>query len=335
MNENPPKNIKELGRQIEEAGIAFQGRKGEESLLQNGYFHLYKGYRFYQKEENLLPFERYDDLLELMKYDMSLKEILFGKVVFLETAVRNITLQSILDYTGSDTLETMMDKAIVGFGNCPEGTSLANRREAQRQKNKLRTALVESIQKAHNSGVPKIVHYYEESPKGYVPLWAIFEIMDMGTLDFILHSLVADVRKMISERMHFDVAMDTGWNLPGKCIYALHLLRNAIAHNDVIYDCRFMGRWFHAKQTFLNWIKSEAGVNDADFTKIESYFVLVTLMLRHLDLPKKEWGKPIQEYSNASKRYEKKVFMNIYTVTIPFPYERDMREVLLKIANNG
>ena len=47
------------------------------------------------------------------------------------------------------------------------------------------------------------------------------------------------MRKKISRKIGINLSCDTNCTLVYKYVYALKDLRNAIAHNDVVYDTRF------------------------------------------------------------------------------------------------
>lgn len=71
-----------------------------------------------------------------------------------------------------------------------------------------------------------------------VPIWAIFEILTIGDFGHLLSYL-----KKIWEKRYLEIDLnlscDINCTLIYKYVYALKGLRNAIAHNDVVYDTRF------------------------------------------------------------------------------------------------
>ena len=101
-----------------------------------------------------MPFVSYDEVYATIQYDSSLKALLYGKMMYIETAVKNIALESILDNAKSESIQDMFDKVVSGYNN------------------------------ADYSGVP---------------VWALFEIMTMGDLGYLLSCLTYDVRDDISK----------------------------------------------------------------------------------------------------------------------------------------
>lgn len=77
-----------LMRHLRDSGIAIQGSKQKRQLINTGYFHGYKGYRFFGKADKPLPFTSYDEVYATIQYDSDLKALLYGKMMFIETAVK-------------------------------------------------------------------------------------------------------------------------------------------------------------------------------------------------------------------------------------------------------
>lgn len=92
---------------------------------------------------------------------------------------------------------------------------------------------------AYKKNNPQITHFYNNIGYSDVPIWALFEIMTMGDLGYLLSCLTYDVRNDISKRLSLNVSCDTNRQLIYKYIYTLKDLRNSIAHNAVVFDTRF------------------------------------------------------------------------------------------------
>ena len=56
--------------------IKIEGSKNKLSLLNNGYYHSYKGYRYITRQNNKAIIRDYKDLEAMINYDMGLKRIL-------------------------------------------------------------------------------------------------------------------------------------------------------------------------------------------------------------------------------------------------------------------
>ena len=77
-----------LMRHLRDSGITINGGKQKRQLINTGYFHGYKGYRFFQSSKNRLPFTSCDEVYATIQYDSELKALLYGKMMYIETAVK-------------------------------------------------------------------------------------------------------------------------------------------------------------------------------------------------------------------------------------------------------
>ena len=107
------KEINGLMRHLRENGIDINGTVQKRQLTNTGYFHGYKGYRFFNKSENRLPFKSYSEVYATIQYDSEIKSLMYSKMMFIETAIKNISLQSILKYSGSESIQAMYNKAFI------------------------------------------------------------------------------------------------------------------------------------------------------------------------------------------------------------------------------
>lgn len=118
------KTIDGLMRHLRNNGIAISGSSQKRQLMNTGYFHGYKGYRFFKNAQNSLPFISYDEVYATIQYDSSLKALFYGKMMYIETAVKNIALESILIHAKSESIQDMFDKVVGGYHNAPTSFSI-------------------------------------------------------------------------------------------------------------------------------------------------------------------------------------------------------------------
>ena len=79
-----------LMRHLRDNGISISGSSQKQQLINTGYFHGYKGYRFFVSSSNRLPFTSYNEINATIQYDTKLKSLLYGKMMFIETALKNM-----------------------------------------------------------------------------------------------------------------------------------------------------------------------------------------------------------------------------------------------------
>ena len=87
------KSTDALMRHLRNNGISISGSYQKQQLINTGYFHGYKGYRFFVSSANRLPFITYNEISSTIQYDTRLKSLLYGKIMFIETALKNIALK--------------------------------------------------------------------------------------------------------------------------------------------------------------------------------------------------------------------------------------------------
>lgn len=303
-----------LMRHLRDNGISISGSVQKRQLRNTGYFHGYKGYRFYGNSANRLPFSSYDEIYATIQYDSMLKNLLYGKMMYIETAVKNVALESILQYVNSESIQDMYDKAVSSYRNCPIGYTTEQKKKAQQNKLNLEGTIQSCLTRAYKSENPKITHFYNNVGYSGVPLWALFEILTLGDFGFLLSCLNYDVRDDISHRLGINVSPDTNRQLVYKYIYTLKDLRNAIAHNSVIFDTRF--RNIDPTKAMKRCLEIEIGLPYVNFKSIGDYVILMCYYLKILGVTKTEIKAFIRDFEKITDEYRKAVNPNVANIVI-------------------
>lgn len=81
------KSTDALMRHLRNNEIAISGSSQKRQLINTGYFHSYKVYRFFISSTS------YNEINATIRYDTKLKSLLKGKMMFIETALKNIALK--------------------------------------------------------------------------------------------------------------------------------------------------------------------------------------------------------------------------------------------------
>ena len=308
------RTIDALMRHLRNSGIAINGSAQKRQLINTGYFHGYKGYRFFRNSQTRLPFTSYNEIYATIQYDSALKALLYGKMMFIETAVKNITLESILINTGSESIQDMYDEVVSGYKNAPASATTERKKKLQQAKLFLQNSIHSTLANAYKNNNPKIAHFYDNEKYSGVPIWALFEIMTMGDLGRLLSCLTYDARDDISKRLSLSTSYDTKRELVYKYIYALKDLRNAIAHNAVIFDTRF--RTASPSDAMKQCLKFEIGLPYVNFKTIEDYIILVSFYLKVLKVPKTEIKAFVREFEKIVANYRQSVNANVAAIVI-------------------
>lgn len=314
MKKSYYKTTDALMRHLRNNGISISGRSQKRQLINTGYFHGYKGYRFFVSSSNRLPFTAYNEISATIKYDTKLKSLLYGKLMFIETALKNIALNTIMDEIGSSSIYDMYDNAISSYKNAPTIATEEIKKKFQNNKLNLQGSIQNAIANAYHKGNPKITHFYNNSNYNEVPIWAIFEILTMGDFGYLLSCLTISTRDKISRSIGLNLSCDTNRELLYKYVYALKDLRNAIAHNDVVYDTRF--RKMDPSKPMKQCLVLEMKIPYINFKTIGDYIILICYYLKLLEVSKSEIKSFLQEFESITREYKSSVNSDVSTITI-------------------
>lgn len=303
-----------LMRHLRKSGIDINGGTQKRQLINTGYFHGYKGYRFFVNSQRRLPFTSYDEVFATIQYDSDLKALMYGKMMFIETAMKNIALESILVNANSESIQDMYDKVVSGYNNAPVTCTPEQKKKLQQNKLNLQNTIQSSLAYAYKKNNPKITHFYNNVGYSDVPVWALFEIMTMGDLGYLLSCLTYNVRDDISKRLGINLSCDTDRQLIYKYIYTLKDLRNAIAHNAVVFDTRF--RNIDITSAMKQCLKLDIGLPYVNFKSIGDYIILMCYYLKLLKVPKTEIKAFVREFEKITDNYVNVVNANVAAIVI-------------------
>ena len=90
--------------------IQIQGSTQKKKLKNIGYYHGFKGYRFIKNPNNSINYTDFNEIVALNKFDMDLKSLLYPKIMFLETALKNHVLNIILEESNSSSFFLIYEK---------------------------------------------------------------------------------------------------------------------------------------------------------------------------------------------------------------------------------
>ena len=315
-----------LMRHLRDTGISISGSKQKRLLMNTGYFHGYKGYRFFGNPGHRLPFSSYDEVYATIQYDSALKALMYEKIMFIETAVKNIALGALLQEANSEEIQSMFDRVISSYRNAPLSATNEQKKKFQEAKLNLQKSIQASLANAYRKNNPKITHFYNNTGYTGVPLWALFEIMTMGDFGYLLSCLTFSARDRISRQLGLNLSCDTNRELVYKYIYALKELRNAIAHNSVVFDTRF--RNMDPGAAMKQCLKITIRLPYVNFKTIGDYVILMCYYLKLLHVSKTETKAFIRSFEKITDNYRKAVSPAVAS-TVIHP-DLPMRMTILK-----
>ncbi|WP_444707161.1 Abi family protein [Megasphaera elsdenii] len=310
------KNIDELMDYLRGLGIEIQGDIQKEQLRNMGYFHGYKGYRFYKVVNRRIPYKNFEEIYQTVRYDSALKSLIYEKIMFIETAVKNRAMESIIEIADSEEWEIIFDHLIESYRNCPDTYNCKQKKAAQQKKLELQNRVQKMVLGAYKQNNPQITHFFmDTNPKHHgIPMWALIEVMTMGNFGYLLSCLNLDARTDIARKMNLYTSMDTNRDFLYRYIWLLKDLRNAVAHNKVIFDTRFSRS--ELSKAMRKYVCNQTKVPFINFTTIGDYIILISFFLKLLRVPKGEIKKFIQQFVLITRAYKNQVSPNIADVII-------------------
>lgn len=316
MHDQKPKTINGLMKHLRAKGIAIKNSKQKRQLTNQGYFHGYKGYRFFATSNTKLPITDYEQINKTIIYDSNLKALFYGKIMYIETSLKNICLNVIMNSIGSSDLNIFYKKAVESYKNSPDSYNPKQKKEAQEGLMRLQTRIHSIISKAYSGEKPTITHFYNNTNYNGIPLWAVFENLTLGDFGSLINCLTFDLKDSISKRLKMDSPIDTSRKNICEYIFTLKDLRNAIAHNAVVYDNRFGKAQANSKsQRMKDYLKTKYHLQYVKFEDIIDYVVLISFFLEILGESRTDILAFIKNFKTLTDSYIASIGTDISKVT--------------------
>lgn len=128
------KSTDSLMRHLRNSGIEISGSSQKRQLINTGYYHGYKGYRFFNQSKNRLPFISYSEINATILYDSKLKSLFYGKIMFIETAMKNVALECILKEANSEDIQVILNKLVSSYNNASASLPVEKKKKLQQNK---------------------------------------------------------------------------------------------------------------------------------------------------------------------------------------------------------
>ena len=316
MTQNKPKTNPELINYLKNSkGLYFSSGSYQRNRFASiGYYHGYKGYRYIRKTTNQVPFSRFDELLAIYDFDSHIKSLFYPCVMQIETAFKNYVLEVIVNEIHSYEFSEIYSQLLNNFQSIsPNGKSAKNDyKNALKDRMELRNRFYRIQTEAFTKNNPIATHFLERNNN--LPIWAIFELITLGEFGHFVSCLNFSCRKSISVKLGIKASDDTEASMPKRLIYVTKDLRNAIAHNDIVFDARF--RTSAIDKQVGNAISNETGSIGITFDTITDYLILLVYQMKHIQSNKNELLAVISTFKKETEKLRKLIPINIYNQII-------------------
>ena len=288
-------------RHMRKEGIEISGSSQKRHLRLTGYYHGYKGYRFNREPTNVIPYNSYSELRHVIDFDESLKSIMYLPLMQLESAIKSISCEKILSYIKASTFTDVFEKAMLN-GNYEE----------RKQKLRCRDNIYSTMTRRFNDNSKIVCHYYNKDQS--IPLWAIIEEMTLGDLSTLIERLNPSIKLDISSEMGIPSTLNTDGKLLPKFILRVKDLRNAVAHNRVVFDGRYSG--FKARNSLCNIIQQDTGISNIRLDSVVDDIILIIFLMKNLRFNKTQLHKIVSQLiTEIEKLYAKMDYMLYKEIT--------------------
>ncbi|MGM9841015.1 MAG: Abi family protein, partial [Candidatus Limisoma sp.] len=184
-------------------------------LLNIGYYRLsaymYPFLRPPKTEHHFKQGSKFQDALNLYRFDKKLRLFLFNEIEKVEISLRSTVANLVAKET--DNIFWMTDATMFANGN------------------KFRKTMDLVDKELRNSKEEFIIHFKEKYSNPYPPAWILVEILPLGVVTRIYENLADNsLRKKIAARFGLSVPVFTSW------ITVITLTRNACCHHARVWN---------------------------------------------------------------------------------------------------
>lgn len=227
--------------------------------------------------------------------------------MFIETAINNYTLNTLIGI-GPVDFDFVFSHLLNDYKK--ENTGNSKYRDKMKKRLELRNKINQQISYNYSEQKAVISHFFHKNEP--IPLWAIFEVINLGEFGFFLQCLNQDTRITIAEDLNMHT---TNHNQNGRIvediIFLIKELRNAVAHNSVVFDCRF--KKMNPPSRLKEYFQSETGINNITFDTIVDYFIVVIFLLKKLGVTKTELKQIVRKFYAESEKLRSSVPIPVHT----------------------
>lgn len=288
-----------------------------QALRNMGYYHGFKGYRFIREDMNQVKFSSLDEVIAINKYDMQLKTVLYPKVMFIENALKSYVIEALLADSKSENFDVIYTKSLTAYRNHTPGSRAYKSEYTKRMnlKGKINAALVRDYNKRS-----VVAHFFNNDIT--IPVWAIFETLTLGEFGTLYDCACSDVKLYVSDIMKLPTNLDSDGLNTQFFIFTVKDLRNAIAHNNVIFDTRF--KTGKIDQRLITLLESEVGISNIDFKYMDAYVIMITYFLRKMGETKTSCKRFVASYQQQTEYLRNELPINIHNQVVGTQHRNNM-----------
>ena len=289
----------------------------KKELKKLGYYHGYKGYRFAGIAKNRLHLQSFEQISSLISFDRALKSSIYPRIIAVETALKNYTLEEILQDAESPFLDQIFAQSLNAYKEC-RGAKKQYKIELLRRL-RLRNEMDSLLSQRYKSSVPVIQPFFDADKQ--VP--SIFEVITLGTFGAFYKCLDSRVKQAIVQELNMPSNFNSA-SLLGDIIFTLKDLRNAVAHNGIVVDVRFKSN--SVNQGIGKLLNGDSNITGINFNEITDYIVLLAYLLTKLQFARADRTKFLDDFLAILKEYRASLPQPIFSKLVSSQAVRKIQE---------
>ncbi|MDR3189928.1 MAG: Abi family protein [Lactobacillaceae bacterium] len=215
--------------------IEISGSQAKRDLLEMGYYHGYKAYRFYKTPNNPFKLTSFKQVVAIYEFDNALKKAFYQPIMKFETTMKNVVLDHLV--SGSkDTiyLSQVFEQHLDGYREIDKTNDAREYNRVMGQRLKLRSDFAREASMHYTKS--QIVKHFVNNEEA-MPIWAYFEIIMLGTFGEFVKLLNTATKLEITRKIGtHNASVDSGGKFLEQHIFAIKDLRNAVAHNAIVFE---------------------------------------------------------------------------------------------------
>lgn len=306
------KSLNALMKHIREIhNVDIKGSLDKNSLMNMGYYHGYKRYRFIKNRSNIQNIESFSQIKAIHDFDFELKGIFYSMITLVETGMKNRTIDAIVTSQNPD-IESIYKSKLTEYLDYDKDSLDTKKTKKFKEKLKKRLEFHSEMERTIGYNYGKNVALSHFVHKGNdIPLWVFFEIITFGQFGYFISSLSESWRIEVSK---VNGLQNASFNQNGRMmesiIFTLTDLRNATMHNSVVFDANF-NRDGIAKG-LKNFLMTEIDVDGITFDTIIDYLILLVFILKKQGYSKRELNNYVKEFVTAKEKLFRDVPLSTY-----------------------
>lgn len=306
------KSIDALMRHIRnDHNVSINGGKNKKSLMNIGYYHGYKRYRFIKSTKNIQNFDDFSQITAIYSFDFEIKRIFYPMIILVETSMKNRTIDAVVTRQNSD-IESIYKTKLTDYldydRNSNDKKEIRKFRDGIKGRLDFRSVMDQTI--GYNYGKNDALSHFVHNSKP-IPLWVFFELITFGQFGHFISRLSKEWRLKVSEANGLQSAsFNQNGRMLQNIVFTLTDLRNATMHNSAIFDANFNHDGI--ARGLKQFLMLETNIEDITFDKIIDYLILLIFVLKKYGYSKTEIKAYVRQFESAKERLFKSIPRSTY-----------------------